>query len=380
MTVTLPSKESFTGNVTQGQAKEAYDQLVDFIGQSLPADGTPVQASAIANTPNGNVTSTTVQDAINEVDSRIGANPSYRNLLINGNFLFRQWSTWGGITSYPINSGSAYGYFDRWVLAGVGSTLNTTHQTFAYGQPEIPDDPFNYGRFTVTSVNGVNNYASIAQRVEFAEQYSSSTLTYSFWAKADAPKDIAIEFMQIFGTGGSSSVYGIGSTKFHLTTTWTKYTSTVNLPSVAGKTIGIGSAVGMLVWFDAGSNFSSRTASLGQQSGIFDMTQIQLERGAVATPFENLPVPLQYQLCQRYCETGISYGISYGISTTEAQRVITPYKMTKRIVPSVGIAQIGGAGSSPGLTLNDSGMFVVGYTSVGSSVEMIFKWLSNAEL
>ena len=54
------------------------------------------------------------------------------------------------------------------------------------------------------------------------------------------------------------------------------------------------------MFFDAGSNYNSRTDSLGQQSGTFDIAQVQLEEGSVATPFEVRPIGTELALCQRY--------------------------------------------------------------------------------
>ncbi|MGC5808680.1 hypothetical protein [Ralstonia pseudosolanacearum] len=56
----------------------------------------------------------------------------------------------------------------------------------------------------------------------------------------------------------------------------------------------------VLFWFDAGSNFNARTNSLGQQTGTFDIAQVQLEAGVAATPFELRPWAAETLLCQRY--------------------------------------------------------------------------------
>jgi hypothetical protein len=58
--------------------------------------------------------------------------------------------------------------------------------------------------------------------------------------------------------------------------------------------------LGLVIFFDAGSDFNARTDSLGQQSGTFEIAQVQIEPGGVATPFEHRPIGTELALCQRY--------------------------------------------------------------------------------
>jgi len=77
---------------------------------------------------------------------------------------------------------------------------------------------------------------------------------------------------------------------------------TANIPSISGKILGTdgNDNLQIVFWFDAGSSFNSRTNSLGQQSGTFDIANVQLESGTVATPFEQRPIGLELNLCQRF--------------------------------------------------------------------------------
>ena len=140
-------------------------------------------------------------------------------------------------------------------------------------------------------------------------------MTVSFDAKADASKNIAIEFVQYFGTGGSPSgaVNAIGAQLVALTTSWQRKSITISIPSISGKTIGSNGddSLQLVFWFDAGSSFNARTGALGQQSGTFDIANVQIEEGSVATPFEQRPLGLELGLCQRYYESS-SYLIGFG--------------------------------------------------------------------
>ena len=220
----------------------------------------------------------------------------FRNKIINGNF-----DVWQRATS---QTSTGYGSADRWILGLINTSDTMSQQAFSLGQADVPNNPKYFMRHVVTSSAGVGNYALVNQRIEGVETLSGKTATLSFWAKADASKNIAVEFIQYFGSGGSPStqVNEIGSQLVALTTSWAKYTITVSIPSVSGKTLGTDGNdwLGLIFWFDAGSTYADRSANLGQQSGTFDIAQVQLEEGSAATPFEQRPYSIELSLCQRY--------------------------------------------------------------------------------
>ena len=193
---------------------------------------------------------------------------------------------------------------DGWTHWANGSTISTTRQGFTLGNTIPGQETPWYLRSVVTSVAGAGNLAVIYQAVEGVRSLAGQTATLSFWAKADAAKNIAVEFEQAFGTGGSPSanVTGIGSQKIALTTGWKRYTVTVSIPSITGKTIGTNNndRLGVMLWMDAGSTFNARSATLGQQSGTFEFWGLQLEQGATATDFERMSPEEDLRQQQRY--------------------------------------------------------------------------------
>jgi hypothetical protein len=219
-----------------------------------------------------------------------------RNAIINGNFDIWQRGT----------SSSSSGYFsaDRWASVIAGTTHSVSRQAFTLGQTDVPGEPTFYHRTVVSSVAGAGNFAILIQRIEDVRTFAGQQVTVSFWAKADATKNIAVELHQLFGTGGSPSaeVTAIGVTKVSIGTSWQKVTITATVPSISGKTLGTNndSAFSIFIWFDAGSSFNSRTDTLGQQSGTFDIAQVQVEPGPIATTFERRPIGTELSLCQRY--------------------------------------------------------------------------------
>ena len=199
---------------------------------------------------------------------------TYKNLLMPKNWIINgMFDVWQRSTSQTT---SGYGSDDRFNNINFGSTKTHSQQAFTVGQTAVPNNPKYFSRTVVSSVAGVGNYASKAQRIEDVVKLAGKTITFSFWAKADANKNMAIEFVQNFGSGGSASVVGIGVQKFALTSSWQKFTKTITLPSVSGKTIGIDNYLALSFWFDAGSDFNARTDSLGNQSGTFDIANVSI--------------------------------------------------------------------------------------------------------
>jgi hypothetical protein len=271
----------------------------------------------------------------------MGESIGRRNYLINGNF-----DKWDYATS---QTATAYGSDNRWFNGNLGSTK--THSQVACGDTERA--LFNaayFSRTVVSSVAGAGNYVVKDQKIENVNLLAGKTVTLSFWAKADANKNIAIEFSQVFGTGGSPSatVFGISSQLVALTTTWQKKTITVTLPSIVGKTIGTDGVqtthTDFFFWFDAGSNWNSRTANLGQQSGTFDIAQVKIEDGSVATagwyPYDG-EFGGEVEACARYYEI-VNMMLATNTNAWYIASGSYTYKSPKRVVPSATIYTDGG--------------------------------------
>lgn len=234
---------------------------------------------------------------LDQLHSFVGVPLGFKNKLINGDFAIWQRGT--------SQSTSSYGSDDRWLNENAGTTKVHSQQIATDTERALFNSNY-FSRTVVTSVAGAGNLCEKNQRIEDITKLAGKTVTVSFWAKADTSKNIAIEFLQSFGSGGtpSSNVDGIGSQLIALTTTWAKYSITVTIPSIIGKTLGTDgthtSFTAFYFWFDAGSTYDVRTASLGQQSGTFDIAEVQIEEGSVATPFEQRPIGLELSLCKRY--------------------------------------------------------------------------------
>lgn len=320
--------------LTRAAGDARYSQRTSGLEASLPVSGSVAGAEYYATDTKriwswGGSTWTVLHDPATH----------FRNWIRNGNLTV--WQRGGG----AFTSGYAA---DGFKLDRTGSTISTTRQSFTLGN-QIPgvETPY-YMRHVVTSSVGASNYAQFYPPIESVRTFAGQQVTWSFWAKADAARNICVEFYQHFGSGGSAGVGGIGSQLIALTTSWTRHQVTVSIPSIAGKTIGTDGmdVLVPVIWMDAGSTYNTRAASLGQQSGTFDFWGLQLEPGATASAFRDAPVGDVVAECVRYFERLESptaaynvFGTGQCLSTTVA--AITVPFTPKRDRPTVTLAAAG---------------------------------------
>lgn len=291
---------------------------------------------------------------------------SYRNKLINGNFDY--WVR--GTVNANTDAG---GYLaDRWQRFTTGSSVSQGQVGFTLGQTSVDGEPAFYWQGVVTSVAGASNYAGLAQPIESVRTLAGQSAVLTFYAMADSAKNIAVEFSQNFGTGGSPSaaVQGLGVKTCALTTSWQKFTVNVTLPSISGKTLGsnFNDALYVSFWFDAGSSLNSRTNSLGQQSGTFSIARVQLEKGTAATNFEDRPKQLELALCQRYYNAAVTSTLVFNAGAYNSCQ----FPSTMRTTPTVTVFPATGVAS--GVVATTSGFSATNTTTAGAA------YIATAEL
>ena len=265
----------------------------------------------------------------------VAGSGGFKNVIINGKFDI--WQRGAG----PFTGTSDY-VADRWNIARSGATGSVTRSQFTPGDGILGVESQYYMSTSVSSVVGSANYFYIQQKIEDVRTFAGNNVTVSFWAKANTNKYIAIEFVQSFGTGGSASVTSIGSQKFAVTTSWKRYSATISIPTIYTKTISTSGddRLALNFYFDAGTDSNARTASLGHQSGTFDVFGIQVELGNQVTNFEIRPKAAELALCQRYyyrvTSTGgySPFGMGLCYLTASAIGLIT-FPVTMRKAPSI---------------------------------------------
>jgi hypothetical protein len=236
-----------------------------------------------------------------------------KNKIINGNF-----GVWQRGTTFTNPADSSY-TADRFEIRQDGDgTKVISQQTFTPGTAPVAGYEGTYFYRWNDSVAGTTQtFKVISQKIEDVRTFAGQTVTMSFWAKADAARTVTYYWQQNFGSGGSAAVDG-ASTTASLTTSWQRFTYTVAVTSVSGKTIG------------AGSNLRFRFDLPLNVAQTIDIWGVQLEAGSTATPFQTATGTVQGELaaCQRYYwraggETSYqAFGTGIFESTTGAWLVI----------------------------------------------------------
>lgn len=269
-----------------------------------------------------------------------------KNKILNGDF-----SIWQRGTT------ATNGFLaDRWYLnAGAPTSFSQTRQAFTPGAAPVAGYEGKYfWRNTITTV-GPSTEWYLNTYIEDVQTLAGQTATFSFWAKADSARAMSGYFLQRFGDGGSATVSTtIGTAS--LTTAWQRFTFTISVPSLSGKTIGANNLVQIF--------FAMAPAS----GMVIDLWGVQLEAGSIATPFTTNTGNQQAELaaCQRYYQRyGNSvpfeaFGVAHGIDANNA-RMYLPLKVHMRANP--------GFASSAASTFQKSFGTTAGLTTValGSS-------------
>ena len=352
--VQLSDSTSTTSSVlaaTPTAVKSSYDLAAAAVPKSTAtAKGSIFTATASATPAElavGSNGSTLVADSSTSTGLRYTSNfAAGKNKIINGDFFVNQ----RGFTSE--SNGTNY-VADRWKYAA-STTGTASINVFTPGTAPVAGyEGKNYLRMVTSGQSGTTAQAQFATRVEDVRTFAGQTTTLSFWAKASSGTPyVAADWLQLFGTGGSSAVVGTGQ-KTAITTSWARYSFIFAIDSVAGKTISTSndSSVQIEIWTSAGTDYNTRAASMGIQSTTIDIWGVQWEAGSVATAFQTATGTLQGELaaCQRYYEK------SYAQATAPATATFTGcidkyigvtvtgsgdqlyYRVTKRTAPTVTI-------------------------------------------
>jgi hypothetical protein len=298
-----------------------------------------------------------------------------RNPIVNGAF-----QVWQLGTSFTLGA-HLQKNADRW-----NYDFNGTVGTATISRVQVPTSAWTedfyptYCLRMAQTVAGVGNtFQDISTQIEGVGVLAGKPVTISFWAVSNSggtPSLTAVKTEQYFGSGGSpSSPVFTTSAAVTLSATWTKYTISATLAPVAGKVLGTNADDTLNVIF---------TMPLNQ---VFDIsiTNVQIEAGVVATPYEYRSRAAVMADCQRYLVSSYDEGVPPGTASSSGALAFTqgaannikdiqlPTKM--RTAPAVSLynpatGALGtwnNGGAAVAASLNTSGMKNISISTTGGT-------------
>jgi len=306
---------------------------------------TPAAVSGTTGTFSGNV----------QMASLNGGAVSLRNKIINGAM---QASQRNAGSSFNITTTAGY-TLDRWQGQTTGATVtgqqagyaNTVGLSSVSNSYSVTGAASNTGVFLIQRIEAKNCRDLAGQSV---------TLSLRAYVSGAAPTSFNWALRYATATDNFASVTAISNGTFTLTTTDNVYSATISVPALA--------TTGLELLLSTGA-FTS---------GTLFFTNVQLEVGPVATPFEQRPIGMELALCQRYfyaytCGTSGAgdLGIGYLRGTTS---FVTSVKMPVplRVAPTT-LTYSGAVGDytyqAGGTTCVVNGISIVAFGTDSSSVE-----------
>lgn len=267
-----------------------------------------------------------------------------RNRIINGDFTV--WQRGTNITP----AGSFQYAADRWFVYNEGAIPGSIVRGAG------PDQTSDYSLEVFGSAG--NTSVVIGQRIESYNVTSmcNKTVTVSGRVWTSTSKAV-ICVLSYANSRDNFIVTNIGTSLIPAVAGWRYFAATFNVPGV--KT-------GLQLEFAFGATGPGTSVAVGK---------IQIEEGAVATPFEQRSYGLELALCERYYEI-----VPFRISGTggAAQSIVTQvfYKATKRTVPSI-ILYTPSSGSwavdrnyLQGLAVAITNAYIDSYTAIIANAEL----------
>jgi hypothetical protein len=297
--------------VTSDDANAIQNAIVDAKGDLITATAADTPARLAV----GNNGETLVADSSATTGLRWQGNfAAGKNAIINGDF-----NIWQRGTSFTSVNGN---YSADRFISSTNKTVTISRQSFTAGTAPVSGYESTYFLRMAQSASG--SFYALQQRVEDVRVFAGQTVTLSFWAKANATVANKAGIVQNFGSGGSASVDNYSSS-FNITTSWARYTYTVTLGSMSGKTIGTNSY--LMVQPILTENSTAHD---------IDLWGVQLEIGSTATTFQTATGTLagELGLCQRYLPSiyGGSYA-GYAYATNSILYAI-PFPVKARVAPT----------------------------------------------
>lgn len=247
-------------------------------GQNVPTPAVDDRSKRSANTES-------VRAQIESPKQAFPVHVYRKNRLINGAFQVWQRGKAGVIGKANGNPESAFGP-DRWMIYSPKNTVCNWSQL-----PLEQDANINEAKFALRlSRQGEGQGWNLSQRIENVETLAGGKVTVSFYMKTSVPHTCGVILRQNFGVNSTEPNVDVGTT-VELTTVYKKYVVTLELGGVVNKNKGVANDFLEVIF-----------ASWGAGAHYTDITNVQIETGSVATPYDYRTYQEEHRACLRYFE------------------------------------------------------------------------------
>jgi hypothetical protein len=265
-----------------------------------------------------------------------------RNRIINGGMDIAQRGT-----SFAAIAAGTYS-MDRWIWQQEGAMVCTVSQS-----TDVPNNTFQSSyKVDVTTVDSsiaAGDYAVVMQNIEGynVRDLIGTTFTLSFWVKSPKTGVHCVSFRNSVVDRSFIKEYTIVAAN-----TWEYKTLTISGGLITAGTWNWTNGTGLNVMFALANGSTFQTTADAWQTGNFHstanqvnvmdntandffITGVQLEPGAVATPFERRIFGQELALCQRYYEAGNLSLFSGNVTSGSPYNSVVKYSTQKRATPTV---------------------------------------------
>jgi len=219
------------------------------------------------------------------------------NLLINGGF--DVWQRGVGVSTAYTGTGSVY-FADKWtridgVTSSAGMTASIQRMGFTAGQTEVEGNPSYYAR-TQHIIQGstASDKLYIQNRVENVESFRNQDLVLSFYTRSGVTgSTMGIILTQNHdGSTDSLDTMVTATGGIPIGNLWEKHAFSFRVPELTTTT--------------SGSNFFAIGFDVSHNENVLDFSQVKLEYGYSATPFEPITIHEELEKCSRYYQRSYS--------------------------------------------------------------------------
>ena len=280
-----------------------------------------------------------------------------RNLIHNGDF--QVWQR--GTGDFTLNNSNAY-TVDRWH----GGTNGSEDVIYSRSTYEVQRYALRVRR---TGTSSGRMYATQMIETATLDMMRGQTITLSYRARKGS--DFNTTFVSRIGTQTNETPRDDSKLEFNdytasLTTDWQTFSHSLTLTSTSN------SGSGLLVEFIAESGAG------GTSNFWYEITDVQLEIGSVATPFERLPYYIVEKDCQRYYYqyngTNNGFIMCGGYVDSSYVHIIhvgEQFPAVMRAIPAITIYSGSGDGYVDGYGRGQTGAGNVGAESGGVSTQTL---------